>query len=63
MVYVIQVYRKLASRMRMELQFHPDPSCKLSANRYDVFNCCMYNKILLMVDRETVQNMHSFIHK
>jgi len=63
MVYVIQVCRKLASRMRMELQFHPDPACKLSANRYDVYHCCMYSEILLMMDRETVQNMQSFIPK
>jgi hypothetical protein len=26
MVYVIQVCRQLASRIRMELQFHPDPA-------------------------------------
>jgi len=35
-VYVIQVCWLLVSRIRMELQFHPDPAHKLSANLYDV---------------------------
>jgi len=30
MVYVVQVCRKLSSRTRMELQFHPGPARKLS---------------------------------
>ena len=33
MLYVIQVCRQLASRIRME---HPDPVRKLSANLYDI---------------------------
>jgi len=28
MVYVIQVYRQLSSRTRMEMQFHPGPARK-----------------------------------
>ena len=28
----------------MELQFHPDPACKLSANMYDVCHYCVYSK-------------------
>jgi hypothetical protein len=37
MVYVIQVCRELSSRIRMELQFHPDPAArKLSTNLYDI---------------------------
>jgi len=32
MVYVIQVCWQLASRIRTELPFRPDPACKLSAN-------------------------------
>ena len=59
MIYVIQ----LASRIRMELQFHPDPTCKLPANRYDVHHCCVYSEILLMMDRRTVRNMYSFFPK
>jgi len=51
-VYVIPVCRQLASRIRMEL--HPDPACKLSAYRYDVYQCCVYSKILLMMDRGTI---------
>jgi hypothetical protein len=57
MVYVIQVYRQLASRIRMELQFHPDPARKLSANLCDIYHCCAYSEKLLMMDRGTVRNM------
>ena len=28
----------------MELQFHPDPAHKLSANLYDVYHCCVYSE-------------------
>jgi len=38
MVYVIQVCRQLSSRIRMELQFHPDPARKLSTNLYDLYH-------------------------
>jgi hypothetical protein len=41
----------------MELQFHPDPACKLSANLYDIHHCCVYSEKLLTMDRGTVQNM------
>jgi len=37
--------------------YHPDHACKLSANLYDIYYCCVYSEKLLMVDRETVQNM------
>jgi hypothetical protein len=72
MVYVIQVCRQLASRIRIELQFHPAlackririelqfhpaPACKLSANLYDVYHCCVYSEKLLMMDRGNVRNM------
>ena len=40
MVYAIQVCWQLASRIRMELQFHPDPARKLSANLYDIPLLC-----------------------
>jgi len=43
-----------ANRIRM---FHPDPAHKLSANLYDIYHCCVYSEKLLMMDRETVQNM------
>jgi hypothetical protein len=36
MAYVIQVFSQLASRIRMELQFHPGPAHKLTANVYDI---------------------------
>jgi hypothetical protein len=41
MVYVIQVYRQLSSRIRIEMQFHPDPAAarKLSINLYDIYHC------------------------
>ena len=53
MVYVIQ----LASRIRTELQFRPDPVRKLSANLYDIYHCYAYSEKLLIMDRGTVRNM------
>jgi len=53
----IQVSRQLASRIRTELQFHPDPARKLSANLYDIYHCCVYSEKLVMMDRGTVRNM------
>jgi hypothetical protein len=44
-------------------QFHPDPACKLSANRYDLYQCCEYSEKLLTMNRGTVRNMWSFIPK
>jgi len=63
MVYVIQVCWQLASRIRTELQFCPDPARKLSANLYDIYHCCVPSEKLLMMDRGTVRNMWSFILK
>ena len=54
MVYVIEVCRQLASRIRTELQFRTDPARKLSANLYDIYHCCVYSEILLMMGRGTV---------
>jgi hypothetical protein len=48
MVYVIQVCWQLASRIRMELLFHPDPARKLSAKLYDIYYCCVYSEKLMM---------------
>jgi len=33
-----------------------DPGCKLSANLYDIYHCCVYSEKLLMMDRGTVRN-------
>ena len=41
----------------MELEFHPDPACKLSANLFDIYLCYVYSENLLMMDRGTVRNM------
>ena len=57
LVYVIQVCWQLASRIRMELEFHPDPAHKPSANLYDIHHCRVYSEKLLMMDRGTVRNM------
>ena len=38
-------------------QFRPDPARKLSANLYDIYNCCVYSEKLLTMDRGTVRNM------
>ena len=48
------------SRIRM---FHPDPACKLLANLYDIYHCCLYSEKLPMMERRTVLNMSSFIPK
>jgi hypothetical protein len=47
----------VASRIRMDLQFYPDPAHKLSANMYDIYRRCAYSEKLLTTDRETVRNM------
>jgi len=47
----------------MELQFHPDPARKLTANLYNMYHCCVYSEKLLMMDRGTVRNMYRFIPK
>ena len=44
-------------------RFCPDPARKLSAILYDIFQCCVYSKNLLMTGRGTVRNMYSFISK
>jgi len=31
------------NRIRTELQFHPDPAHKLSANLYDLYHCFVYS--------------------
>ena len=59
-LYTLQWYtscRFVESRIRMELQFHPDPACKLSANLYDVYHCCVYSEKLLMMNGGTVRNI------
>jgi len=43
-VYVIQVCRELSSKIRMELQLHPDLARKLSTNFYDIHNCWVYSE-------------------
>jgi len=37
--------------------FRPDSARKLSANLYDIYQCCVYTEKLLMMDRGTVRNM------
>jgi len=50
------LYTQLASRIRTELQFRPDPAVKLSANLCDMYHCCVYSEKLLMMDGGTVRN-------
>jgi len=47
---------RFAESLQAGLGFHPDPARKLSANLYDIYNCCVYRGKLLMMDRGTVQN-------
>jgi len=44
MMYIIQVCWQLASRIRTELEFRPDPARKVSANLYDIYHCCVYSE-------------------
>jgi len=53
----MSLIKELASRIRMELQFHPDPARKLSTKLYDIYHCCVYSEKLLMMDRGTIQKM------
>jgi len=48
MVYVIQVLLTACEQ---------DPAHKLSANLYDIYHCCVYNKEFLIIDRRIVRNM------
>jgi len=54
---------KLASRIRTELQFRPDPARKLSANLCDVYHCCVYSEKLLMIYRGSVRNIRILFQK
>jgi len=63
MVYVIQVCWQLASKIRTQLHFRPDPARKLLANLYDIYHRCVYSEKLLMMDRGTDRNLESFIPK
>ena len=47
----------------MELQFHPDPARKLSADLYDIYHCCVYSEELLMMDRGTFPKHVEFYFK
>ena len=59
MVYVIQ----LASRIRTELQFCPDPARKLSANLYDIYHCCVYSEKLLIMGQRNCPKHVEFYSK
>ena len=43
--------------------FRPDPARKLSANLYDFYHCCVHGENLLMMGREIVRKILSFISK
>jgi len=51
MVYVIQVFWQLASRIRT------DPARKQSANLYDIHHYCVHSEKLQMMDIGTLRNM------
>jgi len=42
---------------RVGSQRHSKKLLLLLLKRYDVYHCCVYSEILLMMDRETVRNM------
>jgi hypothetical protein len=41
---LLLITNQIANRIRMELQFHPDPACKLSTTLYDIDHCCVYSE-------------------
>jgi hypothetical protein len=51
------IHVHVSGRIRMELQFHPDPARKLSSNLYNMCQCRMYSGKFLMMGRETARNM------
>jgi len=40
-----------------------DTVCELYINLYDIYHFCVYSEKLLMMHRENVRNMYSFIPK
>jgi hypothetical protein len=49
---------QLSGRIRMELQFHPDPAArKLSTDLYDIYHCSVYGEKLLMMGKGIIPNM------
>ena len=36
------------------------PACKLLANLYDMYNCCVCSEKLLIMDTGSVRNMYNF---
>jgi hypothetical protein len=59
MMYAIQVCRQLSSRIKMELQFHPDSAAarELSTNLHDIYHRCGHGEKLLMMEKGIVRNM------
>jgi hypothetical protein len=47
----------MSYRFADSLQAGSDPARKVSANLYDIYQCCVYNEKLLMMDTGTVRNM------
>jgi hypothetical protein len=44
----------------MELQLHPDPARKLSANLYDIYHFCVYSERLLMAKYVEFRSKNKF---
>ena len=61
MSYRLQL--QLASSIRTELQFRPDPARKLSAELYDIYHCCVYSKKLLMIRQRNCPKHVEFYSK
>ena len=53
----------LGIKLYMLTACEQDPACKLSADLYDKYDCCVYSEKLLLMDIGTVRNMLSFIPK
>jgi len=56
MVYVTPIFWT-ACKQEQDGRFLPDPACKLSANLYDIYYCCVYSQKLLMMYGGTVRNV------
>ena len=58
---IIRSFSLYTQKWYMSCEQHP--ARKLSANLYDIQQCCVYSEKLLMIDRVTVRNMYNFVLK
>jgi len=52
--FIIRIYHDARPPER---QIKINECCQLSANLYDIYHCCVYSEILLMMNEGIVRNM------